>query len=277
MNAPHRTRWLAALALVMVGAAPDHEVEELVRRGNAAYASRQYDEAVRLYEQAEERAQDPGLIAFNKGAALYRLGRFAEAEKCYRRALEDAEAPTPRRLRALYDLGTSLLYVDNGKDADSLALAVRCLQACRRQATDPDLRARARHNLELARRLLALAVPDPSNPSQRPKNDEEPEGKRPEDQQSGQEGDPTFDKGGPDSRGQALLKDPRNGQQKALETNEQAPGKGKLGTLPDSDELAPLDPRDTAAHLERAAERIRREQRDQRRSGARLFPHVKDW
>jgi tetratricopeptide (TPR) repeat protein len=277
MNAPQRALAVAALALLMVGAAPDGEVEDLVRRGNAAYASRQYEEAVRLYEQAEERAEDPGLVAFNKGAALYRLGRFVEAEKCYRRALEDAEAPTLRRLRALYDLGTSLLYVDNGKDADSLALAVRCLQTCRRQVTDPDLRARARHNLELARRLLALAVPDPSNPGQRPKNDEEPQGKRPEDQQSGPEGDPTFEKGGPDSRGQALLKDSSKGQQKAMETNEQAPGKGKLGTLPDSDELAPLDPRETAAHLEQAAERIRREQHDQRRSAARILPHVKDW
>jgi tetratricopeptide (TPR) repeat protein len=277
MNAPQRALAVAALALLMVGAAPEGEVDDLVHRGNAAYASRQYDEAVRLYEQAEERAEDPGLVAFNKGAALYRLGRFVEAEKCYRRALEDAEAPTPRRLRALYDLGTSLLYVDSGKDAESLALAVRCLQACRRQANDPDLRARARHNLELARRLLALVVPDPSNPGQRPKNDEEPQGKRPEDQQPGPDGDPTFEKGGPDSRGQALLKDPSKGQQKAIETNEQAPGKGKLGTLPDSDELQPLDPRDTAAHLERTAERIRREQRDQRRSGMRILPHVKDW
>jgi tetratricopeptide (TPR) repeat protein len=271
------TLGLAVLAVLLVGAAPDDEVEDFVRRGNAAYARRDYEEAVRLYEKAEERAADPGLVAFNKAAALYRLRRFGEAEQCYRRCLDDGEAPTPRRLRALYDLGTSLLYVDDGKDAPSLALAVRCLQACRRQTTDPDLRARARHNLELARRLLALAVPDPSNPGPKPKNEDEPQGKRPEDQQPGQQGEQTLQKGSPENRGQALLHDPSKGQQKAIETKENTPGKGKLGTLPDSDELAQLDPRDTAGHLERAAARIRKDQREQRRSGARTLPNVKDW
>ena len=277
MSAVVRALGLAAGAVLLVGAAPDGAMDDLVRRGNAAYANRQYEEAVRLYEAAEERTADPGLVAFNKGAALYRLGRFHEAELCYRRCLDDGAAPTPRQLRALYDLGTSLLDVDNGKDAPSLVLAIRCLQACRRRATDADLQARARHNLDLARRLLALVAPDPSNPTADSKKDEEPQGKKSEDEQPGpQEGESSLQKGGPESKGGALLKELARGQQ-SREPNDQAPGKGKLGTLPDSDELAPLDPRDTAAHLEQAATRIRTEQRAQRRAQARVFPHVKDW
>ena len=40
------------------------------------------------YEAAEVRITDPGLTSFNKAAALYRLGRYGEAERHYRTALE---------------------------------------------------------------------------------------------------------------------------------------------------------------------------------------------
>jgi tetratricopeptide (TPR) repeat protein len=275
---PHRTLWLATLALLLVGAAPDDSMEDLVRQGNAAYARKDYSAAVDFYERAEERAVDPGLIAFNKAAALYRLGRYREAELCYRRCLEDGEAPDPRRLRALYDLGTSLLQLDDGKDFRALGVAVRCLRLCRREAADPDLRERAGHNLELARLLFARAAADPENSSPRQKQeDDDRKGAKQDDPDRGEHGDPTLEKGSAERKGSALLQDPNKGQQKALQTKEATEGKGNLKTLPDSDELNRLDPQDTAAHLEREAKRIRGDQREQRRSGVRILPNVKDW
>lgn len=276
MRSPHRALGIAALALLLVGAASDDETADLVRQGNAAYARKDYEAAVRFFEKAEARAADPGLVAFNKGAALYRQGHFHEAELCYRRCLDDGEAPTPRRLRALYDLGTSLLHVQDGKDARALALAVRCLSECRRRATDADLRGRAGYNLELARLLLARAAADPANPGPSPKDDEEKQGNK-DDDQRGQEGELSQQTGRAQPKGGALLKEPLKGQQKTIETKEMAPGKGNLGTLPDTDELTRLDPQDTAEHLERAARRIRGEQLQQRRSGERTLPNVKDW
>ncbi len=278
MNSSQRMLGLAALALLLIGAAPDGPIEDLVRQGNAAYARKDYAAAVDFYERAEERAVDPGLIAFNKGAALYRLGRYREAELCYRRCLEDAEAPSPRRLFALYDLGTSLLQLDDGKDLRALELAVRCLRICRRETADADLRERAGHNLELARLLFARAAADPANSSPRPKQeDDDRRGMKPDDPEHGDQGDPALDKGGTERKGGTLLQDPSKGQQKALETKETAAGKGRLQTLPDSDELSRLDPQDAAAHLEKAARRIRTDQRDQRRSAVRILPNVKDW
>ena len=75
--------------------------EELVRQGDAAFERGDYSAAVDLYTRAEDAITDPGLVAFNKGAALYRLALaaddeasrrqwFREAELHYRRCLEDA-------------------------------------------------------------------------------------------------------------------------------------------------------------------------------------------
>src|SRR5205085_1089292 len=106
MRARHSALTLAALALLLVGAAPEDDLEELIRKGNAAYARgertsnadaarKEFEAALQFYQKAEERTADPGRVAFNKAAALYRLGQYREAERCYRCCLEDGAAPTP--------------------------------------------------------------------------------------------------------------------------------------------------------------------------------------
>ena len=44
-----------------------------IRQGNAAFARDELETALSLYEKAETDATDPGLVAFNKAAVLYRL------------------------------------------------------------------------------------------------------------------------------------------------------------------------------------------------------------
>jgi tetratricopeptide (TPR) repeat protein len=288
MISAYRSLWLATLALLLVGAAPS-EQEDWLRRGNTAFAQaaaapdkddakRLYEDALRSYGEAEERSTDPGLVAFNKAAVLYRLGRFREAELCYRRCLEDGEVPGPRRARALYDLGTSLLHVKEGKDALILQNAIRCLQLCRRQTDDPGLRSQAAHNLELARLLWIKAKANPADPNQKSEAEEDPrKRKQGEDEPMPQAGDGIDKHGNPIGKGQVLQQDASKGQQKAIETNQTLPGKGRIEVLPDSDELTPLDAQDTAEHLERAARRILDEHRKQLRQTPRDVPNVKDW
>src|SRR5262249_56790841 len=94
------------------------ERDERVRWGTAAFGRQDYVAAVDLSTRAEDQTADPGLIAFNKAAALYRLAGqpeggprrlalYRDAELHYRRSLEDAARQ--RRLRALYGLGNRLL------------------------------------------------------------------------------------------------------------------------------------------------------------------------
>jgi tetratricopeptide (TPR) repeat protein len=268
-------RWpvLVCLVLALAGAAPSLRPEDAVRRGNAAYDGEQYDQALRLYEQGEEHITDPGILAFNEAATLYRAGRFREAELHYRRSLEGASGP--RRARALYDLGNCLLHQAAGNDAGGLQEAMTCYDRCAADPdADPDLRARAAYNRELAcllwheaRQQGKEAPPKESGDTNEPPKDRHEQGT--------EAGDPASRSARPAAGSRVPAKP--GGHQEPLETPQQAPGKGNLPVLPDRDELVPLSPEDAAAYLEQAAARILRERREYRQSAAPALPNVKDW
>src|SRR5262249_8949664 len=80
-----------------------------------------------------------------------------------------------------------------------------------RQTAEPAGGTRRGPNGEAARGRRARAGPDPSTPGPRRRTEDEPQGKRPEDQNPGQQGEQALQQGGPDKRGQALLHDPSKG------------------------------------------------------------------
>src|SRR5260221_14382279 len=88
------------IAFVLISAAPPETAEDWERRGNAAFADENYAEAARCYARAEERGTEPGRVAFNHGAALFRMGKYRDAERLFRCAVESA-APPDRRAKAL--------------------------------------------------------------------------------------------------------------------------------------------------------------------------------
>jgi Ca-activated chloride channel homolog len=268
------TAIVALVVVVLAGAAP--QVENLLRQGNEAFHNKDYAAALKFYEQAEDIAADPGLVAFNKGATLIRLGRLREAELCYLRCLQDREAPPERRLRSLYDLGTVLLQrgADN-KDAGALHRAVECFESCFKEKTgDQAFLGDVEHNLELARMLWfkvraeAKALDDPGlNPKEfaDPRQRLMHQGAG-DDFGSGQK-DPS---GGAGERGQPGEKDTPG-------SDKDMPGTGTVETLPDTDQLQPLDPADARELL---AREIRRIERDQAQAPGRVPSEngkVKDW
>jgi tetratricopeptide (TPR) repeat protein len=93
---------LAAAAVALAAALPDDPLLE----GYQAYQRGDYQTAARLFDQALRVTHDPGLAAYNQGAALAAAGRHAEAALSFRRCLEDAQGM--RRLKAAYGQGTSL-------------------------------------------------------------------------------------------------------------------------------------------------------------------------
>jgi hypothetical protein len=234
--------------------------ESHVRAGNAAFHDDRIEEALLSYERAAERTTDPGLVAFNTAAALYRLGRHREAELHFCRSREDAAGP--RRTRLLFGLGNSLMQRSAGRDGRLLDQAMRCYEEVL-QATDVDeeLTASARHNLELAR-LLRPGAREDSRPdeSRDPDNGSSggPSGKPPRLLTSSGRADPLGRgaEGGPgaEADGPGDLTD-----------QPPPPGQGNLPVLPDSDQPATLTRADAAALLTREAERIGREQQDYRR------------
>src|SRR5262245_1813767 len=106
------------LAVLGISTGPALDVQELLRRGNDAFAYGDYAAALDLYQKTEDLTGDPGLVAYDKATALYRLAlhtensrsklnMMQEAEQSYRRSLEDATGP--RRVQALFGQGNCLL------------------------------------------------------------------------------------------------------------------------------------------------------------------------
>jgi tetratricopeptide (TPR) repeat protein len=259
---------VAFIAVVLTGAAP--EAEDWLRQANDAFQKKDYEAALRFYEKAEDRAADPGLVAFNKGATLLRLGRHREAELCYLRCLQDHDCPASRRLKALYDLGTALLQRGaDAKDADALLRAGECFELCHKEATaDKALRDDAEYNLELAR-LLWMKVRQEAKDDQKNPGDGDPKKQDTKKNNTDKGGDPTRD---PDGSG-----DKTPGDGKSAESNKKVPGPGTVQTLPDTDKLQSMDGHDARDLLARVIDRIERDRNQALGQQKTENGNVKDW
>ncbi|MCU0608146.1 MAG: tetratricopeptide repeat protein [Chitinispirillaceae bacterium] len=74
--------------------------------GNRLYKNKNYEEALRQYDDALLIAPSDSLLKMNKGAALYHLGRAAEAESLYTGALSINDRK--KRAAANYNMGNIL-------------------------------------------------------------------------------------------------------------------------------------------------------------------------
>lgn len=274
---PHRIQvgLLAFLTFLPLGAAPEPQPEELVRQGNAAFERGEYEAAVAAYLQAEERITDPGFVAFNMGAALFRLERYAEAAAHYRRGLEDATGAA--RARMLYNLGNCLLAESRGKNLERLQQAIASFGQCLRQdGLEKTLAADARHNLELAKLLWFKAKSSRPNPESANNPDDSsprPEAKPPDDPKA-EPGDVGLNPSGEPATTGEPTTDP--GANPIPTPTPPPPGSGNLPPVPDNDEPTRMAPEDAAAHLQRAADRVLRERRDHQKrlapAASRLLP-----
>lgn len=271
--------FLLLVGVVLGAAATPKTPLAWIREGNAAFAREDFGGAAEAYTQAETRIEDPGLAAFNKATALYRLGRFREAEQHFREAAEDAEGLRQARVR--FGLGNCALRLSRGLQRAWLQEATVHYQAClEHPAADADLIEAARHNLELARGLLQKAEVGKDAVDS---HDEERDSERDPGEnrsESGADAAVNATPATPDPKGKLeYLADqrPQPGQQPRA-TSQLPPGKGNLPPLPDEDQLVPLSREEAAALLEQAVGRIRRDQIDyHRRPQPRLPAHVKDW
>jgi tetratricopeptide (TPR) repeat protein len=279
--ARYRMIALAGVGLFLV-AAGQPPVADWIRDGNDAYARGDWDAAESLFTQAEERAADPGLVAFNKGAALYRRGDFRRAELSFRRTLGDADIPPERRARALYNLGNCLVRQAGDSDVKVLQAAIESYEMALHDAADEGVRTDTGHNLEVAKLLWAKArAKRPPGDRDQEWEDQQNPKRPPRDQRPPQ--DP-----GPDGMGDG----PKNAQPGAKlelgkgpdaaavqkETEKAAPGAGNVPVLPDDGTVKSIPIEDTWATLKKAGQRLERERRKLREEAAQGYrPRPNDW
>lgn len=266
--------YAAALALLLVSASLPSDAERWLRLGNAAFERGAYAEAAGFYERAEETTTDPGLVALNQAAALYRLGRFRDAELHYLRALEDAAGE--RRGRAFFDLGNALVQESQGIDAGMIDRAIASYESCLREPlTLGELRDDVEFNLQVARDLrqrAKSAKKETAADSQRKAPEDEATQQRPP--RRGAESADGSDPHGEMQRG-AAGEPGKDGEAQA--SQQRQPGTGNLPPVPDSDELVTLAPEDALAHLHRATRRVLEEVQKQKLQTGRATRNVLDW
>jgi hypothetical protein len=265
-----------SLSFFLSGAGPASDALDVLRQGNAAFERDEYELSLSLYRRAEGKIADPGWLAFNEGAALYKLGRYREAEIHYWLSRQDAVGP--RLARILYDLGNAVFRQAGSKDAALFQRAIGFYEECLSQAkADPELLENARHNLALARELLKKSKagnqnpPEPSNPGNKQPRDSIPE------MQPNHVGSNSGLEDDSGSGRQTTEGSDREEEGNSKKASRQ-PGIGNLPPVPDSDELVPLNSKDTSAYLKKAAERILKERRGHYgKSGSRPSQNIKDW
>ena len=272
-----------ALLLVLLAAQPpaSEPPEELIRKANAAFLRDDAEAADALYAAAEERAADPGLVAFNKAAVLAKKEQFREAELLYARVLSDAACLPERAAKAWFNRGTCLLRSKQSTPSVFRAAVVCFERSLELNAADEPLRSDARHNLELAKLLWAeankkaakLDSPNDPPPDLDPPSAKEPNGTGPE---------PT-DPGPGDGS-----KDPRATQQPTtvpMPKGGATPTDGKMAgnnpnlqPLIDNEAPQPLSPEQTREYLKQTDARLRAEREKMLRllSGPDR-PGVRDW
>jgi tetratricopeptide (TPR) repeat protein len=268
---------IAVLAVGLISAAPAQPVEDLVYQGNMAFERGDYAAAVDFYTRAETRVADPGLVALNKAAALYRLGRYREAELSYQCCREDATGD--RLVRVLYDLGNAIVQQAQDRDAKRLAEAIDYYEEClHRGGADAELAEDVRANLKLAQALLARARTAKDQPNSDNSNSSDPS--HPRDRANDNRSGGNLSAGAPDSRGMERAVADRSGDplRDPASANQPPPGVGNLPAIPDQDDLAPLSSQDTTAYLDQVVARVLRERKEHKqRSPATGKRPDKDW
>jgi len=260
---------VSALSLLLISAAPP-AAEDWERRGNDAFADARFDEAAKCYAAAEENSSEPGRVAFNHGIALFNLGKFRDAERLFHCALE-SESPPERRVRALFNLGTSLLHASDGRDARRLAEAADYFARCLKMpGIDEALAADARHNLELAkllwRRIRGSDAPPPESDPTANSDDPNSNSRPPETGSSDTSTDKTG-AGGPGNERMGQVPTQTEGPKPVPTDESPPPGAGHHAPIPEEDQLKPLPPQEARELLRQAGERIQRERRALQRAG----------
>jgi Ca-activated chloride channel family protein len=152
-----RTAKTSIALVILSGVSWADSARSLVARGNRAYERQQYEEALEAYEQAARTRPNTPEVWFNLGNALYQQGDFQAAMSAYEQAAVRSRNKV-FEARSKFNEGNAGLRQAMRDSQTNPAQAIEGLRGSVRLyqdalKLDPSL-ADARHNIEVARRLM---------------------------------------------------------------------------------------------------------------------------
>jgi Ca-activated chloride channel family protein len=149
--APAHARAAQAAVLILALALNGFGIGD-VERGNRLYRAGRYAEAAEAYQAALRDGDDSTQLHYNLGTALLRLGRYDEAERHLRNALEAIEPEL--RQRSFYNLGNRFLDAARAeRDAQAQGQMLEgAVEAYKRSLRLEPADVEAKWNLEMALR-----------------------------------------------------------------------------------------------------------------------------
>lgn len=130
---------------------PFEKNHPLVQKGIDAYEAGRYEESLQAFEEAKKELPQSPALEFNRGNALYKLGRKDEAKEAYHHVTEAGKGDL--RQKDFYNLGNAWAEMGNNKEA---------IAAYRKALTLDPKDQMARHNLEVV--LRNIPPPPQSGP-----------------------------------------------------------------------------------------------------------------
>jgi len=113
--------------------------QEQVQKGNELFHEQHYDQSIEQYERAEQLLSREPRVHFNRGDALFKLGRFKEAREAFLRSTGSDEPSLKKK--TYYNIGNT--YLSEGTPKEAIPFYRKALEL------DPSYDD-ARFNLELA-------------------------------------------------------------------------------------------------------------------------------
>ena len=170
-EAPGRVAVLILLFAMGTVSLSAQSARQLVQQGNESYQQEQYDDALKAYEQAAEVEPDAPGVWFNKWDALYQQGEFDKAIDAYEQAALRSQDPS-LEARSKFNQGNASFRGGIAKQQEdpkqalaSVERGVRLYQDALK--LDPKLND-ARHNVEVARRVMKALIEQMQNQPQQP-------------------------------------------------------------------------------------------------------------
>lgn len=252
---------------------------DAVKDGNRLLAEEKFAEALKAYDDAARHAPQSPQVAYNRGLALYRLGKFEEARK----AFQDAIKPSHPEIeaRAKYNLGRTahaeaMEHASEPKQAiDDLSRAINFYQDALHldpKQTDAD----ARKNIALAERLrtyfqkrLEQQQPPQQQPSSQPSSqpqDQQPQPTTSRSQTSQPASQPASGESQSEDESEKNEQDSQEGQKGLAQNQEQGETQSEKGSDQEESESQKQSGADAQEGSDQASGQQDEKQREQKAS-----------